>query len=186
MFLPLLLQLFSVCRVANCGSSVDDENISVKPNGAMIRVHCLCNNNHSTEWDSSPKLGSGKSGIPVINVLLSIYCLTTGLHIHQVECILPEYLHLSCLFFRSWISFLIFTYFASEKACTSIYKRRFFRESFGCSGCFLKYCLSKLFVNIYILFPPQKAELDKVKENQAQGSAVNLAGDGKYDSPGRF
>ena len=95
-FLPSLLQLFSVCRVANCGSSVDDHNISIKPNGAMIRVHCLCNSSHSSEWDSSPMLGCGKSAVPVINILISIYCLTTGLHIHQVESILAEFLHSLC------------------------------------------------------------------------------------------
>ena len=83
-FMPSLLLLFSVCRVPSCGSGVDKENITIKPDGAMVRVHCLCNNNHQTDWSSSPMLGSGKSKVAVINSLLSIYCLTTGLHIQQV------------------------------------------------------------------------------------------------------
>ena len=86
MFLPALLQLFSVCRVGGCGGYVDEENILVKQDGAMVRVECVCNNDHrhKTVWESSPKIGTGKQQTAVINILISVYTLTIGLHIQQV------------------------------------------------------------------------------------------------------
>ena len=84
MFLPSLLQLFSVCRVPSCGNAVDPANITIKNNGAMVSVRCLCNSNHQTDWDSGPVLGTGTSAVAVINILLATYCLTTGLHLEQV------------------------------------------------------------------------------------------------------
>ena len=82
-----LLVLLSICKQPQCGSAVERENMKVVRNGAMIRVHMVCNNNHSTTWDSSPMLGTGKTAIAVINVLISTYCLLTGLHIKQVNII---------------------------------------------------------------------------------------------------
>ena len=86
-FLPSLLELFSVCRVGACGSGVDEENITVTANGAMLRVQCLCNNNHQTSWDSGPMIGSGNQEVAVINILISVYCLTIGINIQQVRLI---------------------------------------------------------------------------------------------------
>ena len=85
-FLPALLQLFSVCRVGGCGGCVDEENIIVKQDGAMVKVECVCNNDHrhKTSWESSPVLGTGKQRMAVINILISVYTLTIGLHIQQV------------------------------------------------------------------------------------------------------
>ena len=86
-FMSSLLVLLSICKQPQCGSAVERENMKVVRNGAMIRVHMVCNNNHSTTWDSSPMLGTGKTAIAAINVLISTYCLLTGLHIKQVNII---------------------------------------------------------------------------------------------------
>ena len=83
-FMSSLLSLFSICREPNCGSYVERENMKVVLNGAMIRVHTLCNNHHSRTWDSSPMIGTGRKTMAVINILLCVYCLVTGLHIKQV------------------------------------------------------------------------------------------------------
>ena len=83
-FMSSLLSLLSVCKEPGCGSCVDRENMKVVTKGAMVRVHMLCNNNHSTSWDSSPVIGSGRSSVAVINILIGSYCLLTGLHIKQV------------------------------------------------------------------------------------------------------
>ena len=83
-YLTSLLQIFSICRTVNCGSCVEQHNIKVIPNGAMIKVKTLCNDHHEMEWESSPSVGFGKKRVPVINVLIAAYCLLTGLHIKQV------------------------------------------------------------------------------------------------------
>ena len=70
-----------------CGSLVDKEDIKTTPEGAMVKVTCVCiKNNHVTEWKSSPLLNQ-KSNYPVgaINVVLATYILTCGLHIKQVS-----------------------------------------------------------------------------------------------------
>ena len=79
-----LFTLLSVCRRPECGTLVERENIKVVRNGAMVRIHTLCNNSHMEKWDSSPSVGSGTGAIPVINILLSVYTLLTGLHVKQV------------------------------------------------------------------------------------------------------
>ena len=79
-----LESLFRICRRPNCGSSVDTENMKIVKDGAMIRIHTLCNNNHSETWDSSPSVGTGNSAIAEINIKLATYILLTGLHIKQV------------------------------------------------------------------------------------------------------
>ena len=83
-----IYELAKVCRVPNCGSVVDRENIKAIRIGGLLRLKCLCNNHHQFEWDSSPMLGSGPSAIASINVLLSSFCLTIGLHIQQVSNIM--------------------------------------------------------------------------------------------------
>ena len=80
-----LLQLFSICRTVNCGSCVEQDNINVVSNGAMISVKTLCNNHHEMVWESSPCMGEGKQRVAVINVLLSSFTLLTGLHLKQVN-----------------------------------------------------------------------------------------------------
>ena len=79
-----LYALLSVCRRPECGTLVEKENIKVVKNGAMVRIGTLCNNSHTESWDSSPSVGSGTGAIPVINILLSVYTLLTGLHVKQV------------------------------------------------------------------------------------------------------
>ena len=83
-FLSSLLQLFAICRVANCGSCVEPCNMRVSNKGAMVIVKTLCNNNHEMSWESSPCVGVGTQRVAVINVLISSYCLLTGLHLKQV------------------------------------------------------------------------------------------------------
>ena len=79
-----LLDLLSICRSPNCGSLVAEENMKVVRNGAMIRVHMVCNNHHAETWDSSPTIGSGASEVAVINIMLAVYTLVTGLNVKQV------------------------------------------------------------------------------------------------------
>ena len=80
-----LHKLLSICRRPNCGSCVEKENMKVVRNGAMIRVHTLCNNSHSDTWESSPSVGSGPKAMSEINILLAAYTLVTGLHVKQVS-----------------------------------------------------------------------------------------------------
>ena len=58
--------------------------MKVVRNGAMISVRSVCNNHHEQTWDSCPTLGTGASAVAVINLLLAVNLLTTGLHIKQV------------------------------------------------------------------------------------------------------
>ena len=81
------MTLLSICREPNCGSFVERDNIKIVPNGAMIRVHTTCNNHHVKTWDSSPMLGTGRKAIAVINILIGVYSLLTGLHIKQVQIV---------------------------------------------------------------------------------------------------
>ena len=83
-FMSSLLTLFSICRVPSCGSFVEKDNMRIVRNGAMIRIHTTCNNHHVQVWDSSPSLGTGRQAIAVINILIAVYSLLTGLHIKQV------------------------------------------------------------------------------------------------------
>ena len=84
-FMSSLLSLLSVCREPNCGSVVDRENMKIVHNGAMIRVHMVCNNNHATAWESSPCISNGKKSVAVINIIIATYCLLTGLHVKQAN-----------------------------------------------------------------------------------------------------
>ena len=149
-FLPSLLQLFSVCRVPGCGSAVDQDDINIKTNGAMVSVACLCNSGHKTDWDSGPMLGTGTRAVAVINILLATYCLITGLHLQQI---LDFFQHL-----RIWCFGKSFFYNLQEKALQKIIWAQWQFQ--------------------------QKKCLDMVKENQISGYPINLASDGKYDSPG--
>ena len=84
-FISHLLQLFQVCRIPNCGSCVDQDNIKLVSKGAHIHVSCICNNHHEMGWDSGPLIGSGVQAIAIINILLSTFSLTIGLHFQQVQ-----------------------------------------------------------------------------------------------------
>ena len=84
-FLSSLLPLFAVCRLPECQSVVDQDNIKVTYKGARAEIRATCNENHTTFWQSSPTLGSGKSQVGVINLLLASFCLTTGLHVRQAS-----------------------------------------------------------------------------------------------------
>jgi hypothetical protein len=83
-FFSSLMSLLSICREPNCGSLVERDNMKVVRNGAMVSVRSVCNNHHEHTWNSSPTLGTGASAVAVINILLAVNALTTGLHIKQV------------------------------------------------------------------------------------------------------
>ena len=84
-FLPLLLSLFDICRVPNCGSSCDPENKHWSFSGAMITIKATCNNNHEMTWSSSPMIGSGKSQVPAINLLIGAYAYICGVNFKKVS-----------------------------------------------------------------------------------------------------
>ena len=94
-FMSSLISLLSVCKEPNCGSVVDRENMKIVHNGAMIRVHMVCNNNHATTWESSPCINDGRKSVAVINIIIATYCLLTGLHVKQASngCVLKYYKH---------------------------------------------------------------------------------------------
>lgn len=83
-FLSSLLALFDICRVHGCHSAIDASNIVVREIGAVISVKYTCNGNHTGEWHSSPFVGEGRGKVGVMNILLSTYSLTCGLHITKV------------------------------------------------------------------------------------------------------
>ena len=83
-FVSCLMQLLHVCRTPNCGAYVDKENIKIVRNGGQLSVTSLCNNHHSNTWASSPTFGEGRSAVAVINIILAVNSLRTGLHIKQV------------------------------------------------------------------------------------------------------
>ena len=84
-FMSSLLSLLSVCREPDCGSAVDRDNMKIICSGAMVRVHMVCNKSHSTTWESSPSLGSGRKSVAIINIIIATYSLLTGLHIKQAN-----------------------------------------------------------------------------------------------------
>ena len=87
-FLSSLLSLFVTCRLPDCNSPVDPDNIKVTYKGAMVEVRATCNEHHTTHWQSSPTLGVGRSQVSVMNLLLASFCLTTGIHLRQASYIL--------------------------------------------------------------------------------------------------
>ena len=48
-FLPLLLELFHVCREPGCGDSVDPANIVCTRKGACVTITATCDSNHVTK-----------------------------------------------------------------------------------------------------------------------------------------
>ena len=70
-FMSSLVSLLSVCREPCCGAVVDKENMKIVHSGAMVRVHTVCNNNHSYTWESSPSIGSGNKSVAIINIITS-------------------------------------------------------------------------------------------------------------------
>ena len=82
--LSLLLMLFNVCRVHNCGSAVDPSNKKWSYSGAMITITTTCNHNHTDTWRSSTLVGSGKSKVPMINILLGTYSYLCGVNVKKV------------------------------------------------------------------------------------------------------
>ena len=81
----LLLELFSVCKYPGCGCAVDSENIKVTRVGAALKVKATCNDSHDYLWSSSSKVGQGKNQMYLINILLAVYTLLSGLNIAQVS-----------------------------------------------------------------------------------------------------
>ena len=83
-YLPLLLDLFTVCKQANCGSAIDPGDRTIVYSGAMVTVKGTCNRNHPFSWSSSPMVGSGKSKVPAINILMGTYAYTNGENVKKV------------------------------------------------------------------------------------------------------
>lgn len=91
----LLLDLFTVCRQPKCGEYVDKANIRTSYKGAVITIAATCNASHTTQWSSSPLVGMGKFAMPVLNILITTYTFTTGLHIDQVKTFF-QHIHCAC------------------------------------------------------------------------------------------
>ena len=81
----LLLKLFSVCKYPGCGCAVDSENVKVTRVGAALKVKTTCNDSHDYFWVSSSKVGQGKKQMYLINILLAVFTLLSGLNIAQVS-----------------------------------------------------------------------------------------------------
>ena len=82
--LSLLLALFDICRDPNCGSAVDASNKKWSFSGAMITITATCNNNHTSTWRSSTLVGSGKSKVAEINILIGTYTYRCGVNVKKV------------------------------------------------------------------------------------------------------
>ena len=91
-FISCLLSLFRVCSVPSCHSAIDAENVHVHDVGAVVTVKWSCNANHCGEWHSSPYVGTGRSKVGVLNIMLATYSLTCGLHITQVWIAYTKYI----------------------------------------------------------------------------------------------
>ena len=83
-YLPLLLDLFKVCKEPSFGSYIDPANRTVTYSGAMITIKGICNNNHQFSWSSSPTIGSGKSKVGAVNILIGTYAYTNGENVKKV------------------------------------------------------------------------------------------------------
>ena len=83
-FFPLLLDLFKVCREANCGMTCDQDNIRFHFSGAMVTVSGTCNGGHDFRWQSSPSVGSGKKKVAAINALIGTYGYLCGINVKKV------------------------------------------------------------------------------------------------------
>lgn len=96
-YLKLLLDLLKICRVVGCGSMVEREDMKIVTDGALITVTCVCLENHTTKWRSSPVFHEGtKHPVGEINIVLAAYILTCGMHVKQI---LEYFHHLNILCF---------------------------------------------------------------------------------------
>ena len=82
-FITCLLQLFKKCPDEACNSIIDPSNIEITNVGAVTFVKYECNEGHCGKWASSPFIGKSKERVGIINLLLSSFILTCGLHISQ-------------------------------------------------------------------------------------------------------
>ena len=48
-YVSLLLKLFTICQLEDCGASIDPSNIETYRRGACLTVSRTCNNNHGFE-----------------------------------------------------------------------------------------------------------------------------------------
>ena len=83
-YIDHLLNLFDFCREDGCFSAIDPSNVKVIETGSAVSVKWTCNNHHTGLWHGSPHVGSGRSKIGVLNILLATCTLIGGLHITQV------------------------------------------------------------------------------------------------------
>ena len=60
--------------------------MKIVTDGALITVTCVCLENHTTKWRSSPVFHEGtKHPVGEINIVLAAYILTCGMHVKQVH-----------------------------------------------------------------------------------------------------
>ena len=149
----------------------------------FINSHKPVSNNDISmfQWSSSPVEGVGRYAIPLINILITAYTFTTGMHVDQViqhsvyarcsyMCLVPQ----------------IVTFFQQLRC--------------ACPGRSLMYNMSASVINkvvysywlrmqvpnqIYFLISSVSLLQEKlIQERIDSKKALNLGGDGSYDSPG--
>ena len=75
-FLPLLLELFKVCREPGCGDNVDVANIVCSRKGACMTITATCDSNHVTKVQYLT-INDNNS---VVSFTLSVVVITYGWH----------------------------------------------------------------------------------------------------------
>ena len=88
-----LRSLFVVCKLPECRSAIDPDEVTFRYSGAAVHVIATCNSNHTEHWESSSSVGEGHGKHYVINVLL----VGNGL--------LSEFQGLKCYYFFRQLSF---------------------------------------------------------------------------------
>ena len=54
--------------------------------GAAVSVKMTCNSGHDESWHSSRTVGQGRWTMPLINLVMIVYCFMTGLQFDRVSC----------------------------------------------------------------------------------------------------
>ena len=53
--------------------------------GAAVSVKMTCNSEHDETWHSSRTVGQGRWTMPLINLVMIVYCFMTGLQFDRVK-----------------------------------------------------------------------------------------------------
>ena len=53
--------------------------------GAAVSVKMTCNSGHDESWHSSRTVGQGRWTMPLINLVMVVYCFMTGLQFDRVK-----------------------------------------------------------------------------------------------------